>query len=146
MRKELDECFKEGLLKQTEPNELLAKQSILQAEHFLQEADTLIDSDIKDMALIALYNSIFHAARAILFKDGIKERSHYCVSKYIEDKYQQKELFTLKQTIILDSLREKRNHIQYSVYQTRITENLDELYNEAEEFIEKTKEITKITV
>jgi uncharacterized protein (UPF0332 family) len=141
MRKELDECFKEGLLKQTEPNELLVKQSILQAEHFLQEADTLIDSDIKDMALIALYNSIFHAARAILFKDGIKERSHYCVSKYIEDKYQQKELFTLKQTIILDSLREKRNHIQYSVYQTRITENLDELYNEAEEFLEKTKEI-----
>ncbi len=141
MKKELKECFEEGLLKRTEPNEQLAKQNLLQAEHFLEEADKLIDAEIKDMALIALYNCFFHSARAILFKDGIKERSHYCLSKYIEEKYQQKELFTMRQTIILDSLREKRNDIQYSVKKTQITEDLHEIYNEVEEFLEKTKEI-----
>ena len=143
MKKELKECFNEGLLKKIEPNIELAKQSIKQAEHFLNEADKLIDIEMKDMALIAIYNCVFHSARAILFKDGIKERSHYCVSKYIEEKYQEKELFTLRQTIILDSLREKRNEIQYSVRKTNITQDLDELYNEAEEFLEKTKEILK---
>ena len=118
-----------------------SKQSIKQAEHFLTESNELIDHNIKDMAFIALYNASFHAARALLFKDGIKERSHYCVNKYIEEKYQEKELITLRQAIILDSLREKRNVVQYSIEQPEITENLDEIYNEVEEFIERVKEI-----
>jgi uncharacterized protein (UPF0332 family) len=144
MKKALKDCFEEGLLKKTEPNQKLSEQSILQAEHFLLEADKAIDAGLKDLALIALYNCLFHSARAILFRDGIKERSHYCLSKYIEEKYKEKEFFTLKQTIILDSLREKRNEIQYSVKKTKITENLDEIYNEAEEFLERTKEILKM--
>ncbi len=39
------------------------------------------------MATIALYNAFFHTARALLFRDGIKERSHFCVARYIEEKY-----------------------------------------------------------
>ena len=128
-------------MKKIKPNLNYSKQSIKQAEHFLTESNELIDHNIKDMAFIALYNASFHAARALLFKDGIKERSHYCVNKYIEEKYQEKELITLRQAIILDSLREKRNVVQYSIEQPEITENLDEIYNEVEEFIERVKEI-----
>lgn len=91
----LEECFKQGLLKKIKPSMQYAEQSIRQAEHFLEEADTLIEKGIKDMAFIALYNASFHAARALLFRDGVKERSHYCVSKYIEEKYAEKELITL---------------------------------------------------
>lgn len=139
-----EECFKEGLLKKIEPNLNFADKSIKLAEHFLEEADDLIEKEIKDMAIIAIYNSCFHASRALLFKDGVKERSHYCVSKYIEENYQEKELITLKQSIILDSLREKRNDIQYSLEQPDLSEtNLDELYNEAEGFIERVKELLK---
>jgi uncharacterized protein (UPF0332 family) len=30
---------------------------------------------------------MFHACRALLFKDGCREKSHYCVTRYIEEKY-----------------------------------------------------------
>lgn len=141
MNKSLNDCFKEGLLKKVKPNIEFAKQSIKQAEHFLLEADKLIDNEMVDMAFIALYNSSFHASRALLFKDGVKERSHYCISKYIEYFYKEKELVTLRQTIILDSLREKRNDIQYSIIRLEIDEDVHEVYNEIEEFIERVKEI-----
>lgn len=139
----VDKCFEEELLKRIKPNLHYAEQSIKQAEHFLEEAFELIEKDIKDMAFIALYNASFHAARAILFRDGVKERSHYCVSKYIEEKYREKELITMQQAIVLDSLREKRHSIQYSLEQIEITEDLNEIYNEVELFIERVKGIIK---
>ena len=58
-----EECFKEGLLKKIEPNMDFAKKSVKLAEHFLEEANDLIEKEIKDMAIIAIYNSCFHAAR-----------------------------------------------------------------------------------
>lgn len=107
VKSKVEECFEQGSLKKIKPNLNYAEQSIKQAEHFLDEAQDLIEADIKDMAFIALYNASFHAARAILFRDGVKERSHYCVSKYIEEKYGEKEIITLRQAVVLDSLREK---------------------------------------
>lgn len=140
-KSKVEECFKEGLLKKIRPNMQYAEQSIKQAEHFLDEAEELIERNIKDMAFIALYSACFHAARALLFRDGIKERSHYCVSKYIEEKYAEKELITIRHAVILDSLREKRNDIQYSLEPLEIEEDLNEVHNEVEAFLEKTKEI-----
>lgn len=143
MKNKVQDCFEQGLLKKIKPNLKYSEQSIKQAEHFLDEADKLIENKINDMAFIALYNASFHAARALLFKDGVKERSHYCVNKYVEEKYQEKEFITARQSIILDSLREKRNSIQYSLEQFEIEEHLEEIYNEVEGIIEKVKEIIK---
>lgn len=137
----IDECFERGELKKIRPNPKYAKQSIMQAEHFLEEAGELIEKNIKDMAFIALYNASFHAARALLFRDGVKERSHYCVSKYIEEKYAEKQIITMQQAIILDSLREKRNDIQYSLEPIELEEDLNEIHGKVEEFIERVKKI-----
>ncbi|MCP8321946.1 MAG: HEPN domain-containing protein, partial [archaeon] len=41
----------------------------------------------KRMSIIASYNTVFHAARALLFKDGIKEKSHWAVARYLEYEY-----------------------------------------------------------
>ena len=120
-----------------------SEQSVKQAEHFFDEAETLINSGIRDMAFIALYNASFHAARALLFRDGVKERSHYCVCKYIEEKYQMSELVTMQQAVILDSLRSKRNDIQYSLEQPELAEDLEEIFAEVSDFIERVKEIIK---
>lgn len=143
VKSKVEECFEQGLLKRIRPNLNYAGQSIKQAEHFLDEAETLIQSDIKDMAFIALYNASFHAARALLFRDGVKERSHYCVCKYIEENYQIKELVTMQQAVVLDSLRTKRNDIQYSLEQPEIEEDFNEIFGEVSAFIERVKEIIK---
>ncbi len=139
----VEDCFEEGLLKKIRPNLNFAEQSLKQAEHFLDEAETLINSNIKDMAFIALYNASFHAARALLFRDGIKERSHYCVCKYIEEKYQVQELVTMQHAVILDSLRSKRNDIQYSLETPELEEDLNEIFDQVSGFLERVREIIK---
>lgn len=139
----MDDCFAQGLLKKIKPNLNFSEQSIKQAEHFLDEAGTLIESEIKDMAFIALYNASFHAARALLFRDGVKERSHYCVCKYIEEKYQLQELVTMQHAVILDSLRSKRNDIQYSLQAPELEEDLNEIFDQVTDFLERVKEIIK---
>ena len=137
----VEDCFEQGMLKRIKPNMNYAKQSVKQEEHFLEESSELIEGNMKDMAFIALYSASFHAARALLFRDGVKERSHYCVSKYIEEKYAEKELITMRHAVILDSLRGRRNDIQYSLEPTELDEDLGEIHTEVESFLERVKKI-----
>ena len=134
---ELNDCFVKGLLKKTIPKSRDSKRDILQAEHFLQEADDLIDIGKKEFAMIALYNSVFHAGRSVLHMDGIKEKSHHCLQKYLEEKH----LFSKEEIDLFDILRIKRHKIQYDLEKAIINENLEELYNQVEGFIEKVKKV-----
>lgn len=54
---------------------------------------------------------MFHSARAILFRDGIKERGHECIPVYLREKYPQLE--TLAN--ILDSYRRFRHDAIYGL-------------------------------
>ena len=63
--------------------------------------------------------------------------------KYIEEKSQMSELVTMQQAVILDSLRSKRNDIQYSLEQPELAEDLEEIFAEVSDFIERVKEIIK---
>ena len=37
--------------------------------------------------MILANTAMFHAARAVLFRDGIVERSHVCLIEYLKDRY-----------------------------------------------------------
>jgi uncharacterized protein (UPF0332 family) len=69
------------------------------------------DMEINDLTVVAAYTSMFHAARSLLFKDGIKERSHVCVAIYLQSKYPE----LGEQTKILDSYRRFRHIALYAV-------------------------------
>lgn len=91
------------------------------------------------MATIALYNSVFHAARALLYKDGVREKSHYCLQKYIEQEYGKTKKLSSEELSLFDLLRGLRQEVQYNVTRVKIDEDLDELYNKAEGFVERVK-------
>lgn len=137
----LEDCFAKGLFKKTAKSKTLALQDIKQAEFFLGEAVDLVRFKKKEMAAIALYNAVFHAGRALLFRDGIKERSHYCLQKYLEEKYQKPGVLTAEQVALFDVLRGIRQEVQYGVTKVRFEENLAELCDKTEKFIEKTRTI-----
>ena len=90
-----------------------------------------------EMASIALYNAIFHTSRAILFFDGIKEKSHYCLQKYLEYKSTKIKEISLDDVALFDSLRGIRQEVQYNLTKFKFEEDLNELYNQLETFIEK---------
>jgi len=65
-----------------------------------------------DVAFTLAYQAMLHAARALLFRDGIKERSHACVVVYLKEKYRRNSRL-IKYFNLLDSYRISRHEIVY---------------------------------
>lgn len=112
---ELSDCFERKLLTGVNPSTGLAKKSLKQGALFLTDAEDLVKIDKQRMGTIALYNAFFHVARALLFKDGIKERSHFCIARYIEEKYINTKLLNGDFLNYLDTFRDARHETQYSL-------------------------------
>lgn len=58
----------------------LAKKELLAAEEDLAEARDRLGHGKHKYATINAYYAIFHAARALLYSKGYRERGHYCLS------------------------------------------------------------------
>ena len=107
------ECFEQGLLKKDKPDIEKARRSIEIAKHKLELARKEIDARIYENAVISVYTAMFHAARALLFKDGVKERSHWAVYLYIKEKYSEK--LGIRLVNELNSLRLERHEAMYGL-------------------------------
>ena len=83
----LKDCYSEGLLKKETPSKDKAKKSLHLAEEALNKAKDNNRMGHYDVALVLCYTSMFRAARAVLFMDGIKERSHICIIIYLKEMY-----------------------------------------------------------
>lgn len=128
-------CFDKGLLKKVPPSSGLARKGLKQAEFFLNESRDLVKMGKQEMAVIALYNAFFHAARGLLFKDGIKERSHFCLARYIEEEYVNKQNLDSGFLDHLDVLRDLRHETQYTLNEIVIDEDLEGLCGVCVNFI-----------
>jgi uncharacterized protein (UPF0332 family) len=52
----------------------------------LKEAEKLFTHEFYKQTVLAAYTSMFHAARSLLYQDGIQEKSHYAVYIYLREK------------------------------------------------------------
>lgn len=140
---ELSKCFERRLLTNTGASTGLAIKSIKQAGLFLTDAVDLIEIGKKRMAIIALYNAYFHTSRALLFRDGIKERSHFCIARYLEEKYVDNELLDRKFLNYLDTLRDVRHETQYSLDATVSDMDLNVVAGICREFMDAVEVMIK---
>ncbi len=113
----------------------LAGKDIHQAEFFLKEGEELLEQGRAVMASLALYNAYFHCARALLFNDGIKERSHYCIARYLEEEYVTSNRVEAMFLNAFETIMSIRHNAQYSTEEIKIEEDLNELHNICERFI-----------
>jgi len=137
-----EDCFKQGLLRYVEPSKKKSEESIKQSEEWLNEAMINLKAGAFRSTLSSVYLSIFHAARAILFIDGVREKSHYCVGMYLE-KYVEQGLLEKEWVIIFDRMRSVRHADQYSFYSTHTTEEIQSYISTAREFLERMKKLLK---
>ena len=126
--------IEKGLLKKDIPSLDLAKKSLRQAEFLLKETADLIELDKKQIAVISLYNAFFHISRALLYKDGIKEKSHYCIAKYVEEEYVNNNKLDAKFLNAFETIMSVRHNIQYSTEVVEIDIDLNEFCNICEEY------------
>ncbi len=134
----LAECFQKGLLKRTSPDMENAVRSLKLSMNNIEDAVENLSIRRYRVVAILSYTAMFHAARVILFRDGIKERSHECIPVYFKEKYP--ELETLAN--ILDSYRRFRHDAIYGLDFVMDEEEARASLDSAKEFLEKIKIFT----
>ena len=136
----LNDCFAQGLLKKEAPDKAKAHQSLIIADDKLAKAEHLHNLQVYDMALINAYSAMFHGARALLFRDGIREKSHYGLFIYFKEKYGDK----IEQKFLteLNALRLERHEIFYGLEKNESTKSESEsILATAKSFVKKIKQM-----
>ena len=105
------DCFKEGLLKKTKPSKQYAKKSLDASLVYIEDAKDNLQMNNNNLVIFCSYTAMFHAARALLFRDGIKERSHLCTVSYLRETYPRLKRLANQ----LDSYRRNRHITLYGL-------------------------------
>lgn len=106
------ECFEKGLLVKAQVSGETIESTVNLARHCLERASGNFEIKYYDVTFTLAYQAMLHTARALVFKDNIKERSHVCVVLYLKEKYRENPS-VVKYLNILDSYRISRNEVVY---------------------------------
>jgi len=105
-------CLKNGKIRINKDALLRINREIEIAEKFLNSAIKNTKIEENEMSVIASYNSIFHTCRALLFKKGYIEKSHFCLIIALKHLYREdKKISEFLNKI--DKVRISRHQIQY---------------------------------
>jgi len=107
---------------------------------WLEEARITFQAGAYRSALVAAYMAYFHAARAILFRDGLREKSHGCVLLYLES-YAQKGLIDHTWVERFDQVMSIRNEDQYTLGAEPFPGEIMSILEYAPQFIQITEQI-----
>lgn len=86
----VEDCFRFRLLRKITPDKERTKRSLEIAKHSLNESGNAIKLEVFKYAILESYMAMFHASRALLYKEGIQEKSHFAVFIYLKEKYKDK--------------------------------------------------------
>lgn len=111
----LSECFERRLLRHERPDLEKSRRSVEVAEAKIKQARRASEVGLLDATVILAYTAMFHAARAILFRDGIVEKSHPCVIEYLREKYVKTGRLSEAFTNTLDHMRIDRHETLYGL-------------------------------
>ena len=129
----IKECFEKRLLRKTKPDLKKAIKSLEIAKEKLVLAETALSAELLESCIVYGYTAMFHAARALLFKDGIIEKSHVCLALYLRKNYSQKIPLSLINS--LDIHRAERHEALYGLEFKTTKEDCECLLEDAREFI-----------
>ncbi len=132
-----------GLLRKIPPCSKKAEESIKTAESWLIEAENNLRNGAFRSCILSSYLAMFHAARSILFLKGFREKSHFAVARFLEDTFVESGLLEREWVEILDYYREVRHEDQYSTEFIVSEEEAERAFENAEEFVERMKELLK---
>ncbi|VVB66684.1 HEPN domain protein [Candidatus Gugararchaeum adminiculabundum] len=136
----IDKLFAEGFLKKVQPSAERSKKSLAISEKYLLEAKETAKINAPHASILGAYNCVFHAARAILFKDGVAERSHFAIADYLQEKHKD---FGADYIASFDHYRKLRHSVAYGL-DTVVGENdAKEAVKFAEDFLKKVKAYLK---
>ncbi len=107
-----ESCKKQGLIKPNPNAKNRIDTELNSANKFFNSAKNIMNISEFDLVFLSSYNSCFHFLRALLYKNGFVEKSHYCLVEALKSLYsKEKRLLSLLGEF--DMLRRSRHDIQY---------------------------------
>jgi len=139
MSLEHDECFQKQKIRKFNRGALLAKKELKTAESDLKRAKTTFAQKDYKWTTIQAYYSMFHSARALLYKKNLRERSHHCLAVAIKELYVTKKLLDYRLLEALERAKVLRENADY--YDRFSEESADQILNKAQDFLKVAKEL-----
>jgi uncharacterized protein (UPF0332 family) len=136
----LEDCFAEGKLQTVSPSEEKAWESLRAARDNLHEAVEAGKAGLLRAATNSTYVAIFHGARAILFRDGIREKSHFCIEQYLQT-YVISGALELRWVVLYGNIRSKRDVNQYGFEPPATKEEVEASLHLATQFIDRMEQL-----
>jgi uncharacterized protein (UPF0332 family) len=137
----LEECYKRRLLRKDKPDPQKAERSLQVSAAKLEQAERSHSHQLYDASLVLSYTSMFHAARAILFRDGIVEKSHVCLAEYLRQEYSRKGLISEGFVNSLDRMRTDRHEAIYGLETSVTSDQANHAIAQCREFIEAVRKL-----
>ena len=119
----------------------LINKEITAAESDLKDSKDVLDLGKYKLATITAYYSMFHAARAMLYSKGYREKSHFCLRVAIKNLFVDNNLLEPSFLDDYDMAKDLRENADYKSDFSK--ENAEQLIAKAKKFLEKTKILLK---
>lgn len=123
------------------PSGQSARSSLEASEHWIEESQKTLRAEALSASVNSSYIAMFHAARAVLFRDGFREKSHYCIARYIEETYVKPGKLEAKWINLLDQARETRHQNQYDTRFTVTPGEAEGALSTARSFVSRIKSL-----
>jgi uncharacterized protein (UPF0332 family) len=136
-----DECVEQGLLRRMPPSKRQAEEQLKKAFVLLEESKKALEANLPNAAMTSAYTAALGSSRALLFRDGYREKSHACVARYLEAKYLKE--IGASRISLLDEYRDRRHKTLYSGDYYPTLEEAKRVVSFAEEFLAKAEKLLK---
>lgn len=140
MTKEFKDCLKRRKIMEFERAPELATKELAEAISDLRSAEaSFTDHDFK-WTIIQSYYSMFHAARTLIYVQGYRERSHYCLIIALRSLYVAEGLLDVTLIESLQLAKTLRENADY--YGEFSQDAADQLIEDARQFLKIAKKMT----
>ena len=129
-------------MRRVEPSRPKSEQSLQQAREWLSEAEKNLQAEALRSAISSAYLAVFHSARAVLFRDGVRKKSHYCIGLYLQ-RYVEDGTLEEDWPMLFDRIRSVRHADQYSFIALPSVNEVQAGIDLAERFIDRMERLLK---
>lgn len=141
MKFDLNRLLNEKLLAKIPQSKEKAKGSMKTAREWITEANKSLSNGLYKSSVLTAYLGMFHSARAILYLDGFREKSHFAIARYLETAYVSEDKLEKEWVELLDYCRELRHNDQYRTSFFVSAEEAQDYVKKAESFVKRIEKL-----
>jgi len=141
MSQEFKKCLERGKIKRFSPGKKLARKELKLAEEDQKISLKSLSGGNHKWSIIQSYYSMFHSARALLYSENYREKSHFCLIEAVRTLFVETNKINVS---LVESLSEAKNLREAADYYGDFSEtNCSKLIKRAEEFLKAARKIIK---